>query len=81
MSARLRYVQQASRVRRNVNTSMPRWDFYCEHCQTTTELAFPTYRDTEKARCSQCGGTLAKHVAKSHFVVTGYNAKNRYTKG
>ncbi len=59
---------------------MPRWDFTCEHCHTTTELPFPNLRATETATCRECGGKLTRQPASPNFTITGYNAKNGYSK-
>lgn len=60
---------------------MPLWDFYCAHCNTTIELSFSIHQNTKHARCLDCGTPLEKQIGKSNFIITGYSAKNGYTKG
>lgn len=60
---------------------MPRWDFRCPVCGYEVERTTPT------VRCPACyhdhGVTsdMIRLPAAPSFVVTGYNARNGYSKG
>ncbi len=43
---------------------MPIWDFFCPHCNTTTEQHFPTYAASHTAKCPTCGATTARGLTR-----------------
>lgn len=66
---------------------MPRYDFKCEDCGHVREdVWMSTYRESQGvdtldiAPCEKCGGLLRKMPSAPNFTVTGYNAKNGYSK-
>jgi len=59
---------------------MPKWDFRCDTCDKTIELVFLTFRDSEKAKCPECGGTVARQPSAPNFSVSGYNSRNGYSR-
>lgn len=59
---------------------MPRWDFHCDVCGTTKELAFPSVDQTESVKCQTCGGILKRLPSAASFTVSGYSYKNGYSK-
>lgn len=60
---------------------MPLWDFKCEKCNAITEMRFPSVEDTVNARCPHCHGEVMRLPAAGGFVITGFNAKNNYSRG
>jgi hypothetical protein len=59
---------------------MPVWKFFCPSCVKSQERWFPTYQASQQATCDACRTPLEREWASSNFVVTGYNAKNLYSK-
>lgn len=59
---------------------MPRWDFYCEKCHATIELAFKSVEDASDARCAECSSKLTRQAASGSFTIRGYSAQNGYTR-
>lgn len=50
---------------------MPRWDFSCEHCNTTTERSYGSYAASLDARCETCNQPLTRLPARTGFVLAG----------
>lgn len=59
---------------------MPIWIFFCATCNTNSEQLFSTYEASLLARCATCGSAVERLPVSGSFVVTGYNAKNLYSK-
>jgi putative FmdB family regulatory protein len=59
---------------------MPRWDFHCDTCNRTVERTYARVEDAQVARCDQCGSELTRQPSSGSFVITGYNARNGYSK-
>lgn len=59
---------------------MPVWDYYCAYCKQTVERLLPSYQQSLHVPCVKCGTEMEKLPAAGGFVVTGYNAKNLYSK-
>lgn len=59
---------------------MPRWDCKCQNCEVMREYSFKNTAAADEARCPDCNGKLVRLPAKGSFVVTGYSAKNGYSK-
>jgi putative FmdB family regulatory protein len=59
---------------------MPRYDFHCDTCNLTKELVLSSYQAAGNIKCVECGSTLTKLPPAPNFTITGYNAKNGYSK-
>lgn len=61
---------------------MPIWEFYCETCDQTTEMLFPSLSSAEQhAQCPVCLKKVVRKPAAGGFVIKGFNAKNHYSRG
>lgn len=60
---------------------MPRWDFECSDCHTVSELSFPTYVASTRAKCPKCKKLLKRlpSVVQAEFVGKGFH-NNDYPK-
>jgi len=59
---------------------MPIWVFFCPSCVKLRERWFLSHEESQRARCEVCDTPLEREWAPSNFTVTGYNAKNLYSK-
>ena len=72
---------------------MPRWDFKCDRCGRVEEMSFVDYYDRSAqvhevgVYCQAvlgdgmiCGGEMRQQPSAPNFNVTGFNAKNGYSK-
>lgn len=66
---------------------MPRFDFKCPDCGLVRyDVWISGYRDSQGLRtadiapCEFCGGILEKQPAAPNFSVSGFNAKNGYSR-
>lgn len=59
---------------------MPIWLFFCPSCVKSQERWFASYAVSQQATCEVCKTPLEREWAQSNFTVTGYNAKNLYSK-
>lgn len=63
---------------------MPKWDYKCSHCEKYYEMTFRNLADRDwwagKVVCDTCHAPLERLPAAPGFVVTGFNAKNGYSK-
>jgi putative FmdB family regulatory protein len=60
---------------------MPRFDFKCPACGTLMSNVYRGTSDTQRPQvCINCDALMEKLPSAPNFTVTGFNAKNGYSK-